>query len=492
MVTNPRLPNGDPIKIELISEMGLVAASRVARGELKAEGWLSQSSSFVNYTNLTRINLGPEQQECVPLFRTPFVLAARAEHAPLIGAQRGQFSWSRVLGESPEKSKSKTKPQPVPDEGLTSIALSHTQPRNSTTGLGALITLAYAASAAPDLTVPLLERIDVRTALQRVQRVVASYPASENFLLAKTSSSSGARPRFALTTQQQVFQFNQLHASEGKRLVSLAPIEGSYYDDYQLCTSNADWVTPGHRASLALFGEFLRSRNLQSDAEKLGFEPIPSGEAPSDSESQGSLPRPAAYPPVSGEVVSHLIESWPVLRRPAAFILVLDISGSMDGDPLMVGKEQFRRLVAASSPNDLKGLITFNTNHSVVAPLAKDTRELFPKLDVLQSLGGSAVYDGIGSALTLAQDPSLAEFRKVIVVYTDGNDKNSELSLTSAVAMAKRVAETQDLNLFIIGVDREGADYSDLERIAEAADGTFRRSALIAMDSVFQEIGQGV
>lgn len=491
MVTNPRLPNGDPIKIELISEMGLFAASRVARGELKAEGWLSQSSAFVNYTNLTRINLGPEQQECAPLFRTPFVLATRAEHAPLIGAQEGQFSWSRVVGDSPDKAKSKNRNQPVPHESLGSIALSYTQPRNSTTGLGALIALAYAASGATELTVPLLERSDVRASLQGVQRAVASYPASENFLLAKTASSSSARPRFALTTQQQVSQFNQLHAAEGKRLISLTPVEGRYYDDYQLCTSNADWVTPGHRASLALFGEFLRSPELQSDAEKLGFEPVPLGETPSNSESPDSLPKPVAYPPVSGDVVSHLIDSWPVLRRPAAFILVLDISGSMDGDPLMVGKEQFRRLVAASSPNDLKGLITFNTNNSVVSPLAKDTRDLFPKLDVLQSLGGSAVYDGIGSALTLAQDQSLAEFRKVIVVYTDGNDKNSELSLTSTIAMAKRVADTQDLNLFIIGVDREGSDFSDLERIAEAADGTFRRSALVAMDSVFQEIGQG-
>lgn len=45
MVNAPRLPNGDPVRIELISEMGLVAAQRIARGELKTEGWIAPSTT---------------------------------------------------------------------------------------------------------------------------------------------------------------------------------------------------------------------------------------------------------------------------------------------------------------------------------------------------------------------------------------------------------------------------------------------------------------
>jgi hypothetical protein len=79
----------------------------------------------------------------------------------------------------------------------------------------------------------------------------------------------------------------------------------------------------------------------------------------------------------------------------------------------------------------------------------------------------------------------------MVVVFTDGDDKNSEISLTSLMSYSQRVAKQHDVNLFIIGVDRGGTDFSDLEKIAEVSEGTFRRSALIAMDSIFEEISRG-
>jgi uncharacterized protein YegL len=518
MVNAPRLPNGDPVRIELISEMGLVAAQRIARGELKTEGWIAPSSSLVNLANETRINLGPGQVECTELFRTPVVVAARPDQAALLNPTGNVFSWEQLFPRPNPGSQRKEEPM----AGFLSI--SHAQPRASTTGLGSLIQLAYlaaldpaqAAQASPrsaegmipeaastkapsaPLTITRLREPSSLDALKSYQRAVFTYPLSESFLLAKTATSSGRRPRFALTTEQQLIQFNQQQLDPSMQLTALRTREGTYWENYQLCTSDADWVSPGHRTALKLLKDFLISDPVQADAKHLGFQinsKTTAAKAPTSREPRATQEtvdsEAVVLPPVPSEVSSYLLGSWPQLRRPAAFILVLDSSGSMEGDALNTGKEQFRTLLAHSSENDLKALITFNSDSTVLSDFTKNSGQVIPKLDTVQALGGSGVYDGIKSAIELAQKPNLEAYRKMIVVFTDGNDKNSDISLVSLMSLVKRSSTENDINLVIIAVDREGSDFTDLEKVSEAADGTFRRSALVAMENVFQEVGKG-
>lgn len=59
------------------------------------------------------------------------------------------------------------------------------------------------------------------------------------------------------------------------------------------------------------------------------------------------------------------------------------------------------------------------------------------------------------------------------------------------MSLVKRSSNENDINLVIIAVDREGSDFTDLEKVYQSPDGTFRRSALVAMENVFQEVGKG-
>ena len=516
MVKAPRLPNGDPVRLELISEMGLVAAQRIARGDLKTEGWIAPSSTLVSLTNESRINLGPEQVECTELFRTPVVVGARPDQVPLLRPEGSVFSWEHLFPRPKAGA-------PVKDDALPNfLSISHAQPRASTTGLASLIQLAYLASrepppsrtgsiheaaqvpepgvaSSPSIAPLEISRLRDRGSLETLksyQRLVFTYPLSESFLLAKTATASGRRPRFALTTEQQLTQFNQQQSDPGMQLVALRTKEGTYWENYQLCMSNADWVSPGHRAALKLLKDFLLTPAVQADAKHLGFrsaaQAAPVATSPdAKTGTPPDLQDVPVLPPVLSEISSYLLDSWSNLRRPAAFILVLDSSGSMEGDALNTGKEQFRTLLAHSSPHDLKALVTFNSDSTVLSDFTKDSGEVIPKLDTIQAIGGSGVYDGIKSAIELAQKPNLEAYRKMIVVFTDGNDKNSEISLTSLMSLVRRSSNENDINLVIIAVDREGSDFVDLEKVAEAADGTFRRSALVAMENIFQEVGKG-
>lgn len=496
----PRLSNGDPVRVELVSEMGLNAAFKIAHGDLKTEAWLAPSTPLVNYTNLTRINLGPEQVDCTPLFETPIVLASRTDQVGLTGAKDNVFSWNSFFT---------TRGTAEVEGGTFAPSFSHAQPRASTTGLASLVQLSVLALGGATPTVESLGTPAAQAKLRAYQSLVFAYPLSENYLLAKTANSSGKRPRFALTTEQQLLQFNQQSGGENK-LVALFPSEGSYVQQYQLCTSDADWVSPGHRAAIAKFRDFLRSPALQRDAARLGFRSVvastpPPESTPADPNTPAGKATPEPLPapiefqprtfprleaPISGDLVQYLLKAWPELRRSAALVLVLDASGSMEGDPIEVGKEQFRKLLAQSSTNDLKGLVTFNSDSQVLSRLVPNTSEVIQKIDPIQSLGGSAVYDGIRDALELASDKKLIEYRKLIVVYTDGSDKNSDISLSSLLSLVHQKAESNDISLVIVAIDGEGADYTDLERIAAAADGVFRKSALIDMNNIFQEISK--
>ena len=62
--------------------------------------------------------------------------------------------------------------------------------------------------------------------------------------------------------------------------------------------------------------------------------------------------------------------------------------------------------------------------------------------------------------------------RKAIVLYTDGGDKNSETSRKVISALMDDSAKLHNIDLYIIGVDKDN-DLSDLKEIALAAAGRF-------------------
>lgn len=51
--------------------------------------------------------------------------------------------------------------------------------------------------------------------------------------------------------------FNQQQLDPSMQLTGLRTREGTYWENYQLCTPDADWVSPGHRTALKLLREFL-------------------------------------------------------------------------------------------------------------------------------------------------------------------------------------------------------------------------------------------
>lgn len=481
-LTQPVLSDGSLVRISLISEMGVSAAKRIASGEFKNDAWLAPSSSLVDFTNSTLVNLGSKHAHCLKLFETPVVVVIKAEQEALLGVDsQRRFSWSRIM-QSALRQRGETAPFVV---GFT-----HAQPRTSTTGLASLIQLAYMTSQKAGLTLQDVSSPQVMEALKAFESLVYSYPLSESYLLNNIMLSSNRQVRVGLTSEQQFRQFKRQNPQVARSLLTLFPEEGSYVEDYQLCTSAADWVTPAHQAALRMFYDFMSSPAAQQAAQELGFRAPRAEETAAPESLVPDFDQTVFLPAVPGAAVSHLLKSWPELRRRAALVLVLDGSGSMEGDSLLAGKEQFRKLIAQTSPNDLKALLAFASNVRILSKFTSDAPQVIRALDIIQAVGGSAVYDAIKKAYEMASDPGLADYRKTIVVFTDGDDKNSEISLFSLIGLAQKKSAEMDTNLIIVAVNLGGANFSDLERVAQAANGTLRIAGLHDMELVFQEIAK--
>ncbi|WKZ56539.1 MAG: vWA domain-containing protein [Bdellovibrionota bacterium] len=488
-LTEPKLIDGTKVKLDFVSELGSIAAELLARGEIKSEGWLAPSTSLVNFVNSSIKNLGAPQRECVPLFSTPLVVAVHPSTIETFHSSGQEFSWNELIQRELHFRG---------EEGAAAarVSFSHATPRLSTTGLSALIQIAYFSVPAEEKTVNVnwLNSEHTRTMLARHESLVSDYSVSESVLLNRVAQPEPLRVRFAVTTEQQLLLFNGSQTSPQTRLLALYPLEGSYWDDYQLCTSAADWVTPAHRAAMQLFVSFLQQQESQQAAAKLGYRPSVSDKVELPTENSGvrfSLPA-KNLPPVSGEVVAELVKSWPDLRRPAALAIVLDTSGSMEGLPLDSAKHELRALVARMSRRDLKALVTFSSQPRIDSPFIDDPTKFIPLLDRANAVGGSALYDAVRNGVELITSSQLQSYRKTLLVITDGDDKNSQSSLTSLVDFLQDKFGRTDISLIVIGLAGEGRDYTDLKEVVRATNGVFRESTPSDLPRLFVELASSI
>lgn len=485
-LAKPALSDGTPITLDYISELGVDAAKKISTGDIKADAWLAPSTSLINYANSRLKNLGARQSNCVQLFSTPVVIATDARNLNAFNAPAQEFSWNAL---------SETKLALDNDGPLaTRYAYSHGVPDASSTGFDALLQLSFFASAdrGQSLSLDNLKSDASAKKLSQYEKFISSYSMDETTLLERTANSGSKKVRFTITTEQQVAVFNVNRSDATQPLVALYPEEGAIWQDYNFCLSDADWVTPAQRAALKIFTDFISSPASQLAAKKRGFRPaiVTSADTAPLTEQYGvktSLPR-SSFLPVSGDVVEYLLAQWPNLMRPSAVAMVLDASGSMEGAPISEAKDFYRKVLARSASRDLRALVSFNTQPTIDSRFTTDFPALSAKLDTIEALGGSAVYDGLRSGMEVIIGPEANAYRRTILMITDGDDKNSDTSLQMIQDMVSDKFTRYDIKLILIALTRPGADYADLKKIVRSANGIYREGSYDQLNTIFDEV----
>jgi VWFA-related protein len=156
------------------------------------------------------------------------------------------------------------------------------------------------------------------------------------------------------------------------------------------------------------------------------------------------LPRSAFR--VFEDDVRQTITHFAAENIPLEIIVAVDVSGSMT-DAMGQVKSAVKTFLTALRPNDRVTVIGFNDNVFTLARPSADLATRLRAIDRLAPWGGTALYDVIVQAIDqLGRQTG----RRVLVVFTDGEDLNSHIPLETAVSRI----ESHDAVLYPIGQGR--------------------------------------
>jgi VWFA-related protein len=139
-------------------------------------------------------------------------------------------------------------------------------------------------------------------------------------------------------------------------------------------------------------------------------------------------------------------------RVPVSLGIVLDTSGSMDGEKMYAAKQALERfLFQLLDPEDEVFLYRFDNQPELVEGWTRDKRRISDVLRRIQPRGGTALYDAVAEAVQLAQQGK--NKKKAVVIISDGNDTSSR---TDVFAVKQLIRETEVL-VYAIGIDASTA-----------------------------------
>jgi len=137
-------------------------------------------------------------------------------------------------------------------------------------------------------------------------------------------------------------------------------------------------------------------------------------------------------------------------RVPVSLGIILDTSGSMDGEKMLAARSALNRfLLDLLGPDDEVFLYRFDTTPELVHEWTTDRRRVSAALNRLQPRGGTAMYDALAEAIPLIQAGK--HRKKALLVISDGNDTSSQ---TAILALKEMIRETEVL-VYAIGIDAQ-------------------------------------
>jgi Ca-activated chloride channel homolog len=145
-------------------------------------------------------------------------------------------------------------------------------------------------------------------------------------------------------------------------------------------------------------------------------------------------------------------------ETPLDVVVALDVSGSMV-DVVPELKASVREFVAVLRPKDTVTLLAFNDSVYTLAARDAGPDKRDAAINRLTAWGATALYDALTDAVGRL---SRGNGRRVVVVFTDGDDSAS----SSTLAQAETIITSSDVTLFAIAFGR-GPKRGELRRVLE-------------------------
>ncbi|MEM7349362.1 MAG: VWA domain-containing protein [Acidobacteriota bacterium] len=193
----------------------------------------------------------------------------------------------------------------------------------------------------------------------------------------------------------------------------------------------------------------------------------------------GKLDRHAVLAGGDGQVKMELVlaaENRPAKtkRIPTDFVIVLDRSGSMNGEKIEQARAAVRELISQLAVGDRFALVSYSSGAAVSIPLSEATAEARQHwrqvVASIQPGGGTNMSDGLDLALEITQGTGFGRATRWILI-SDGLANQGDASVEGLSARARRAAGREAV-VSTVGV---GADFNEflMSQVADAGTGNY-------------------
>ena len=373
-----------------------------------------------------------------------------------------------------------------------------TAPTRSNTGLQTLVAqFASVSSKRPEqLTVADVQQY--QTQIQTIQSKVTRYGISTDSLAKDMVKNGSYWASIGSVYESSVIQANAYLQPGQTRYEAIYP-KATFTSNMRAIVPNAPWVNADEKAAAQKVVEYLRSPSSQKIATELGLRPgVPGVELGSKFTPQYGVDPNAKYDslrPPKPEVVDAMLKSWQEFaKKPSQVVVVVDSSGSMQGDKLPAVQNTLRNYIESLGPKEQIALIDFDSEIRPPIPVdgtlqGRDRGMQF--ITNLKANGGTKLYDAALYARNWLVSHPRKDAINAVVILTDGEDSGSQIPLEQLRQELEKsnFKSDQRIAFFTVGYGKAGEfNPKILQQIAQFNGGYYRQGDSTTITSVMSDL----
>jgi len=476
----------------------------IEAGEIEPTAWSPGTIAWINEANVAWQKEHGQpltSEECPEVVYTAIGIGMWRPMAEAMGWPEAPIGWSDIieLAADPEGWEKYGHPE------WGQFKFGHTHPGSSNTGFLAMTSLVYNTLGITEgLTPEMVLSDEVVNAFKGIEANTYHYGVSTRSLFTKMASRGPSYLHAGTNSEIGIMATNFYNELESPwEFAFIIPADGTFWSENPYCLLDTEWVSDEEKEAAGIYLDYLLGPDAQNTAIDEWLRPadssIPLRQPLSLINGTDPSKNPDNVPPlesVSGETTDAVEQVFLQTKKPATILIVVDKSGSMNGNKIKGAIQGIISFLERLQSNDRVIVYRFDTTSHAIGPAGRvgDVGQpLIKNIRQIGAGGGTAVHDAVCQAVEDANnlqgaDEAAGEQRLYgIVLLSDGQDTGSRLSESEMFDCLPSGETAEGVKIFTIAYGSD-ADKELLERIAVRTNGRYYTGDPENIEEVYRSI----